>query len=196
MRCHPAADSIKPSSSPTCLTPFPAAAPTWSRASFAAGTNCGRCRQVNSRDFASSFCSRTGRRTACRAITRPRLADARGFRTYDFPQRSPDPDGQTWNTPNLVGLFDTQSGTQSPALQPRRCSGTPPTRSTQSRHIFRRPAGTHMVEARGSRLRFRSRLGTLNVNNVPQIGSAWLAEPAPGDRTLSGGRLEHQQCRA
>ena len=27
------------------------------------------------------------------------LGTAKGFRTYDFPKRSPDPDGQTWNTP-------------------------------------------------------------------------------------------------
>jgi Flp pilus assembly protein TadG len=38
----------------------------------------------------------------------------RGLRTYDFPKNSPDPDGQTWNNPNIQGLYDTQSGTASP----------------------------------------------------------------------------------
>ena len=37
------------------------------------------------------------------------------LRTYDFPKNFPDPDSQTWNTPLIVGLFDPQSGNQSPA---------------------------------------------------------------------------------
>jgi hypothetical protein len=36
------------------------------------------------------------------------------LRTYDFPKNFPDPDGQTWNYPSIVGLFDPQSGVQSP----------------------------------------------------------------------------------
>ena len=37
------------------------------------------------------------------------------LRTYDFPKNLPDPDNQTWDSPSIVGLFDTQSGAQSPA---------------------------------------------------------------------------------
>ncbi len=41
---------------------------------------------------------------------------ARGLRTYDFPKNLPDPDGQTWNNPQINGLYDTQTGaTSSPA---------------------------------------------------------------------------------
>src|SRR6185295_16127763 len=34
----------------------------------------------------------------------------RGLRTYDFPKNLPDPDGQTWNNPQITGLYDTDSG--------------------------------------------------------------------------------------
>jgi hypothetical protein len=40
---------------------------------------------------------------------------AKGLRTYDFPKNLPDPDGQTWDQPSIVGLFDTESGRQSPS---------------------------------------------------------------------------------
>jgi Flp pilus assembly protein TadG len=40
---------------------------------------------------------------------------SKGLRTYDFPKNAPDPDGQTWNNPRIEGLFDTQTGAQSPA---------------------------------------------------------------------------------
>ncbi len=44
---------------------------------------------------------------------------AKGLRTYDFPKNQPDPDGQTWDEPQIVGLFDTQSGSQSPSYNQR-----------------------------------------------------------------------------
>ncbi len=40
---------------------------------------------------------------------------AKSLRTYDFPKSANDPDGQTWNSPNIDGLYDTQSGSQSPS---------------------------------------------------------------------------------
>jgi Flp pilus assembly protein TadG len=40
---------------------------------------------------------------------------AKGLRTFDFPKNFPDPDSQTWDSPQIQGLFDTQSGTQSPS---------------------------------------------------------------------------------
>jgi Flp pilus assembly protein TadG len=40
---------------------------------------------------------------------------ARSLRSYDFPKNANDPDGQTWNNPSIVGLFDSQTGSQSPA---------------------------------------------------------------------------------
>ena len=40
---------------------------------------------------------------------------AKGLRTYDFPKRSPDPDGQTWDNPQIQGLYDTANGNRSPS---------------------------------------------------------------------------------
>lgn len=39
---------------------------------------------------------------------------AKGLRTYDFPKNMPDPDGQTWNSPNITGLYDTETGNAGP----------------------------------------------------------------------------------
>jgi Flp pilus assembly protein TadG len=39
----------------------------------------------------------------------------KGLRTYDFPKNNPDPDSQTHDSPNIVGLFNTVSGAQSPS---------------------------------------------------------------------------------
>lgn len=40
---------------------------------------------------------------------------ARGLRTFDFPKNNPDPDGQTWNNPQIQGLYDTNTGAASPS---------------------------------------------------------------------------------
>jgi len=40
---------------------------------------------------------------------------AKSLRTWDFPKSANDPDSQTWNQPHIDGLYDTQSGSQSPA---------------------------------------------------------------------------------
>jgi Mg-chelatase subunit ChlD len=40
---------------------------------------------------------------------------ARGLRTFDFPKNLPDPDGQTWNNPQINALFDTLTGAQNPS---------------------------------------------------------------------------------
>lgn len=45
----------------------------------------------------------------------PGSTNARGLRTFDFPENPPDPDGQTWDNPQIVGLFDTNTGAQSPS---------------------------------------------------------------------------------
>jgi len=40
----------------------------------------------------------------------------RALRTFDFPKNSPDPDGQTWDNPQITGLYDTSTGAASPAV--------------------------------------------------------------------------------
>jgi Flp pilus assembly protein TadG len=37
---------------------------------------------------------------------------AKGIRTFDFPKNLPDPDGQTWDNPQINGLYDTDTGVQ------------------------------------------------------------------------------------
>jgi Flp pilus assembly protein TadG len=46
---------------------------------------------------------------------------AKALRTWDFPKRFPDPDGQTHDAPHIDGLYATDTGGQAPAL-----SLTPP----------------------------------------------------------------------
>jgi len=38
-----------------------------------------------------------------------RLGFGRALRTFDFPKNSPDPDGQTWDNPQITGLCDTST---------------------------------------------------------------------------------------
>lgn len=77
----------------------------------------------------------------------PPTAGARGIRTYDFPKRLPDPDNQTWDNPQIVGLFEPQTGVQGPSH-----TATVPWNSTttqmsmpwlplQSTHAYRRSSG-------------------------------------------------------
>jgi Flp pilus assembly protein TadG len=40
----------------------------------------------------------------------------RALRTFDFPKCAPDPDGQTWDNPQITGLYDTSSGAASPSV--------------------------------------------------------------------------------
>jgi Flp pilus assembly protein TadG len=37
-------------------------------------------------------------------------AGSKGLRTWDFPKNFPDPDSQTWDSPMIQGLYDTQTG--------------------------------------------------------------------------------------
>jgi hypothetical protein len=40
---------------------------------------------------------------------------AKSLRSWDFPKQAVDPDSQTWDSPHIDGLYDTQSGNASPA---------------------------------------------------------------------------------
>jgi hypothetical protein len=41
---------------------------------------------------------------------------AKSLRSWDFPKSPIDPDNQTWDSPHIDGLYDTQSGNASPSL--------------------------------------------------------------------------------
>ena len=40
---------------------------------------------------------------------------ARSLRTWDFPKNAVDPDSQTWDSPHIDGLYDTETGARSPS---------------------------------------------------------------------------------
>jgi hypothetical protein len=40
----------------------------------------------------------------------------RALRSWDFPKNFPDPDSQTWDSPHIDGLYDTQTGAASPGV--------------------------------------------------------------------------------
>jgi hypothetical protein len=40
---------------------------------------------------------------------------SKAARTWDFPKNAVDPDNQTWNSPHIDGLYDAQTGAQSPS---------------------------------------------------------------------------------
>jgi hypothetical protein len=42
-------------------------------------------------------------------------AGARSLRTWDFPKNGFDPDNQTWDSPRIDGLYDTETGVRSPS---------------------------------------------------------------------------------
>jgi hypothetical protein len=85
----------------------------------------------------------------------------RALRTFDFPKNSPDPDGQTWDNPQITGLYDTSSGNPDPGVgitvanwankclvaadwgttSPASCPSAQKYLPTQSYHAYRR-AGT------------------------------------------------------
>jgi Flp pilus assembly protein TadG len=41
---------------------------------------------------------------------------AKSLRSWDFPHNAVDPDNQTWDSPHIDGMYDTQSGAQAPLL--------------------------------------------------------------------------------
>jgi hypothetical protein len=40
---------------------------------------------------------------------------AKSLRSWDFPKNAVDPDNQTWDSPHIDGLYDTQTGNSSPS---------------------------------------------------------------------------------
>ncbi|MGH9411856.1 MAG: vWA domain-containing protein [Vicinamibacterales bacterium] len=79
----------------------------------------------------------------------------RSLRTYDFPKNFPDPDGQTWNNPQIDGLYDTSSATgaaspsysltvanwNNPCSVPGSCLAAVPYLPVTSWHAHHRSAG-------------------------------------------------------
>ncbi len=91
---------------------------------------------------------------------------ATSLRTYDFPQNAVDPDGQTWNSPQIVGLFDTQSGNQAPSFN----LAVPWNSTTTLAQAPFLPVTTWHTHHRSSGIptSFPLQTNTLTVNGAPQ----------------------------
>ena len=92
---------------------------------------------------------------------------AKSLRTWDFPKSATDPDNQTWNQPHIDGLYDTQSGNQSPPY-----TLTPPSwNSTQTlSQVPLLPLATLHAHHRSSGIptSFPLQTSSLMVNGMPQ----------------------------
>ena len=105
---------------------------------------------------------------------------SKGLRTFDFPRNAVDPDGQTWDSPNLVGLFDAETGAQSPSY-----SITIPWNSTQRiPQVPLLPATTWHAHHRSSGIptTFPLQTASLTVNGAAQSSVRGLRhkDPATG----------------
>ena len=80
---------------------------------------------------------------------------SRGLRTFDFPDRA-DPDSQTQDNPTITGLYQAQSGNGVPNIPNESCTVERPHRTASDVRGSRRQASTRIIEAPGSRRRFRS----------------------------------------
>jgi Flp pilus assembly protein TadG len=97
---------------------------------------------------------------------------AKALRTWDFPKSATDPDNQTWDSPHIDGLYDTQSGSASPSY-----TATVPWNSTTTIASvgFMPPSTwhTHHTSA-GIPTTFPLQLASLTVNGVAQTTARGL----------------------
>jgi Mg-chelatase subunit ChlD len=90
----------------------------------------------------------------------------RSLRTYDFPDNGADPDGQTWASPRIDGLYHSQTGAVGPTYNmftPWNSTQTlaqVPYLPLRSRHFFQRSAGIPTS--------FDLQTNTLKVDGMPQ----------------------------
>jgi hypothetical protein len=90
---------------------------------------------------------------------------ARSLRTWDFPKSANDPDNQTWDSPRIDGLYDTESGARSPSY-----SLTVPWDSTQTLpQLPLLPVATWHAHGRAATpVSFPLQGAALTVNGRPQ----------------------------
>jgi Mg-chelatase subunit ChlD len=104
------------------------------------------------------------------------VTTAKAIRTYDFPKNAIDPNGQTWDNPQIVDLFDTQTGSQSPSS-----NVTVPWNSTTTlmnaydQYLPVTDAHTHHRSA-GIPTSFALQTNTLTVNGVAQSTARGLRQ--------------------
>jgi Mg-chelatase subunit ChlD len=102
---------------------------------------------------------------------------AKSLRTWDFPKSANDPDSQTWDSPHIDGLYDTQTGSQSPSY-----TLTTPWNSTATiAGLQWMPAATKQSHQRSSGipLSFPLMDPTLTVNGQAQSSARPLRDQDP-----------------
>jgi Flp pilus assembly protein TadG len=101
----------------------------------------------------------------------------RGLRTYDFPQNPGDTNGQTWNSPHITGLYDTQTGANTVGIDttvPWNSVNTPFTANPAwPKYLPVASLHTHHRSA-GMPTSFPLQTGALTVNGVPQSATRGL----------------------
>ncbi len=103
-------------------------------------------------------------------------AGTRSLRTWDFPKQGYDPDNQTWDSPHIDGLYDTQSGATSPSY-----SATVPWNSTTViPQVPLMPLTTsHPHHRAGTPSSFPLVSNTLTVDGAPQTAARPLRNLDP-----------------
>ena len=92
---------------------------------------------------------------------------AKGLRTYDFPKNAPDPDGQTWNNPQITGLYDTETGASGPSYGITVANWNDTTTLAQVPYLPLTSWHTHKRSG-GIPTSFPLQTSTLKVNGVAQ----------------------------
>jgi len=102
-----------------------------------------------------------------------------GLRTYDFPQNACDTHSQTWNSPHITGLYDTQTGANSVGIDttvPWDSTNTPFTANPAwPKYLPLASAHTHHRSV-GIPTSFPLQTASLNVDGVPQSSTRGLRD--------------------
>jgi hypothetical protein len=93
-------------------------------------------------------------------------ATAKSLRTSDFPKNLPDPDNMTSSNPQIAGLYDTETGNQSPSYS-RTVFWSSPNTIPQIPFLPATSAHTHHRSA-GIPTAFPLQTNALTVNGAPQ----------------------------
>lgn len=100
-----------------------------------------------------------------------------GLRTYDFPQNAGDTHGQTWNSPHITGLYETQTGANSLGVDvtlPYDSSNTPFNSSTAWPKYLPASSSHKYHVSSGIPTSFPLQTASLTVEGMPQSATRGL----------------------
>ena len=117
--------------------------------------------------------------------------DRQGARTYDFPTKSRDPDGQTWDQPHIIGLFDTLTRRPKSGYTPGAVGSRTMTLGCRAAISAANSAHTHSRSS-GMPTLFPLQSSSLRSTACLRISVRGLRNITTGT-ALSQPRLEHQQ---